>query len=74
MKASNLLLAFALATPLTVTACFFDSDDDDDDVVVPTACVTKCDDAHTDCKVSCTDDVCVAQCDTVRDDCRADCD
>jgi hypothetical protein len=74
MKASHLLLAFALASPFTVTACFLDSDDDDDTVVVPTACVTKCNDAHTDCTVACTDDVCVAQCDTVREECRSDCD
>lgn len=74
MIASRLLLALALTAPFA-TACFFDGDDDDDDtVVVPTACVTKCEDAHTECTVACSDDACVAQCDTVRDSCKSDCD
>jgi hypothetical protein len=73
MKFSNLLLPFALAVPFVVTGCFFDSDDDDD-TVVPTACITDCDDAHTECSTACTDDGCVTQCNTVRDSCKADCD
>jgi hypothetical protein len=74
MKASSLLLAFALTAPFAATGCFFDSDDDDDTVAIPTACVTECDDAHTECATACTDDACVTQCNTVRDTCKTDCD
>jgi hypothetical protein len=75
MTASKLLLAFSLATPLAITGCFISGDDDDDDgVVVPSACVTDCDDAHTECTTACSDDACITQCNTTRDTCKTDCD
>jgi hypothetical protein len=74
MNASRLFFAFALCAPLVATGCFVDSDDDDDGVIVPSACVTDCDDSHTECTTACTDDACVTQCNTVRDECKADCD
>jgi hypothetical protein len=74
MTASKLLLSLALATPLAATGCFISGDDDDDDVVVPSACVTDCDDSHTECSTACTDDACITECNTVRDECKADCD
>jgi hypothetical protein len=76
MKASTLLLSLALAAlPFSSAGCFFDGDDDDDDTIaIPSACVTECEDGHTECSTACTDDACVTQCDTVRDTCKTDCD
>lgn len=76
-----------LSAMLSLGGCFFDSDDDDVDTDEGTgavvdvdvdddvaACRTECDNEHTQCGLSCSDNTCVGGCDTDRQECFTDCD